>query len=221
MIYLFANEKGGVGKSTLATCLAVYLHDQGRRVAVLDSDKQMHTARALAEAEPTIRVGTLFDANLIPKTIRRLAKDYDDVVADAPARLTDEARALMIMADVVIFPMEPTIKSLRSTKSSIEVLKYAREITGGNPREAWIVINKAKKRTRILKDIQDATSHLGISIAKTIVRDLQAFPEADQQGTVVTRCINESRSSKKAKNDLNSLFAELVNFESRRGANGW
>jgi chromosome partitioning protein len=47
MIYVFANEKGGVGKSTLATSLAIYLHDCGRKVAVLDTDKQLHTARAV------------------------------------------------------------------------------------------------------------------------------------------------------------------------------
>ena len=98
-----------------------------------------------------------------------IAKEHDDVVADAPARLDDEARALMVVADVVIFPMEPTIKSLRSTKSSKEVLEYAREITGGNPREAWIVINKAKKQTRILKEVQEAAANLGLVVAKTVI----------------------------------------------------
>jgi cellulose biosynthesis protein BcsQ len=188
-------------------------------IPVLDADKQMHTAKALAEAEPAIRVGTLFEANLIPKTVWQLAKEHDDVVADAPARLDDEARALMVVANVVIFPMEPTIKSLRSTKSSIEVLEYAREITGGNPSEAWIVINKAKKRTRILKEIEEAAANLGLVVAKTVIRDLQAFPEADQRGTVVTRLSNESVSNTKAKNDIESLFTELIDTKQRAAAN--
>lgn len=210
MIYLFANEKGGVGKSTLATSFAVYLHDAGRRVAVLDADKQMHTARALAEVEPKIRVGTLFEANLIPKTIRNLAKEYDDVVADAPARLDDEARALMVVAETVIFPMEPTIKSLRSTKASIEVLSFAREITGGKPEFAWVVINKAKKRTRLLREIEEAATGLGLTVAKTVIRDLQAFPDADQQGKCITRLKGESPSADKAKSDLLSFFDEIA-----------
>lgn len=221
MMYLLANEKGGVGKSTLATSLAIYLHDLGRRVAVLDTDKQMHTARAVAEAEPTIKVGTLFDANQIPKTIRQLAKEYDDIVADAPAKLEDEARALMVMADVAIFPMEPTIKCLRSTQSSVQVLEFARNITGGNPKEAWLVLNKAKTRTRIFREIELLAPKLGLKVAKTVIRDLQAFPEADQQGTVVTRMDSDSASIIKAKEDINKLFREIVKVKNlRKVANG-
>lgn len=210
MIYLFANEKGGVGKSTLATTLAVHLHDSGRRVAVLDTDKQLHTARAVAEAEPKIEVGSLFDANQIPATIRQLASEFDDVVADAPAKLEDEARALMVMADVAIFPMEPTIKSLRATKASVEVLEFARTLTGGKPREAWLVLNKAKRRTRIFQEIERLAPKIGLRVASTAIRDLQAFPEADQQGTVVTRMSPDSASIQKAQQDLESLFSELV-----------
>ncbi len=155
---------------------------------MIDSDKQMHTARALAEAEPKIAIHALFEANQIPATVQRLVKNYDDVVADAPAKLEDEARALMVMADVVIFPMEPTIKCVRSTKSSVEVLEFARSLTGGKPREAWLVLNKAKRRTKMLTDIRDNVApKLGLTLAATTVRQLQAFPEADQQGTVVTR----------------------------------
>ena len=45
-MYLLVNKKGGVGKSTLATALAVYLFDLGRHVAVIDADEQLHTAKA-------------------------------------------------------------------------------------------------------------------------------------------------------------------------------
>ncbi len=220
MMYLFANEKGGVGKSTLATALAVYLHDLGRNVAVLDSDKQMHTARAVAEAEPKIAIGALFDANQIPRTIQQLATQHDDIVADAPAKLEDEARALMVMADVVIFPMEPTIKCVRSTQSSVEVLEFARNLTGGKPREAWLVLNKAKKRTKIFTDIRDNVApKLGLTLASTTIRQLQAFPEADQQGTVVTRMDPADPSVASAQQDLNALFAEIVRSEMKKVAN--
>ena len=139
MRYLLVNKKGGVGKSTLATSLAVYLHDAGRKVAVLDADEQLHTARAVHEAEPRIHIVSQFEPNQIPAVVNSLAEEFDDVVADAPARLGDETRALMVMTDVAIFPMEPTIKCLRSTQESIEVLNFARTVTGGRPHEAWLM----------------------------------------------------------------------------------
>ena len=40
MIYALTNSKGGVGKSTLSVHLAVWLKEQGARVALVDSDVQ-------------------------------------------------------------------------------------------------------------------------------------------------------------------------------------
>ena len=211
MIYLLVNKKGGVGKSTLAQTLAVYLHDAGRKVAALDADEQLSFAKAISRAEPRVAIGAQFDPNQIPQTLKHLAATHDDVVADAPAKLGDETRALMVMADVAIFPMEPTHKSLQATKESIEVLDYARAITGGRPHSAWLVLNKVKRRTRILREIEtDVAPQLGLICAATKVRDLQAFPEADQQGTVVTRMDSKIPSANKAQHDITALFTELV-----------
>lgn len=219
MRYLLVNKKGGVGKSTLATSLAVYLHDAGRKVAILDADEQLHTARAIAEAEPAIQITSEFNPNQIPKVIQQLADEYDDIVADAPAQLGDETRALMVMADVAIFPMEPTIKCLRSTQESIEVLNFARTVTGGRPHEAWLVLNKVKRRTRIFREIEALAPSLGLTVAQTSVRDLQAFPEADQRGTVVMRMSNDNVSVRNAQNDLSSLFAEILMKREAKKAN--
>lgn len=210
MVYLLVNKKGGVGKSTLAASLAVYLHDLGRRVAVLDADEQLHAARAVAEAEPAVFARAEFQPNRIPTAAGELVSGFDDVVADAPANLGDETRALMVVADVAIFPVEPTIKSLRSTQESVAVLNFAREVTGGRPRAAWLVINKAKTRTRILREVRELAPTLGLTVAETAIRDLQAFPEADQQGTVVTRMKADSPSVRNAQADMLSLFSELV-----------
>jgi len=219
MMYLLVNKKGGVGKSTLAATLAVYLHDLGRSVAVVDADEQLHTLRALAEAEPNITVGAQSDPDQIPGAIRHLQETHDDIVADAPARLGDETRALMVMADVAIFPLEATLKSLRSTQESIKVLDYARHITGGRPHEAWLVLNKVKKQTRIYREIESLAPKLGLKVASTALRDLQAYPEADQQGTVVTRMSSDSPTIKKAQEDVNSLFAEIIGTRLKKAAN--
>jgi chromosome partitioning protein len=210
MMYLLVNKKGGVGKSTLATALAVFLHDLGRRCAVVDADEQLHTARALREAEPRLHVVAQFETNKIPQTIQSLVAQFDDVVADAPAKLEDETRALMVMADVAIFPMEPTVKSLQSTKESVQVLEYARAVTGGRPRDAWLVLNKAKTRTRIFREIEVLAPRLGLRVASSVVRDLQAFPEADQQGTVVTRMKGDTPTIQKAQADIAAVFGEIV-----------
>ena len=54
MNIVFANTKGGVGKSTLAVHLAVWLHDQGKKVALVDADKQRSSSPWVTEAEPKL-----------------------------------------------------------------------------------------------------------------------------------------------------------------------
>ena len=152
--------------------------------------------------------------------MNELAGTHDDVVADAPARLGDETRALMVMADVAIFPMEPTIKCLRSTRESIDVLNFARTVTGGRPHEAWLLLNKVKRRTRIFREIQELAPSLGLQVAASSVRDLQAFPEADQRGTVVLRMKPDNITVRNAQQDLTTLFNEILIKQKEQIANG-
>lgn len=54
MVIVLANSKGGVGKSTLAVHLAVWLYDRGHRVALVDADVQSSSSVWLQEAEPSV-----------------------------------------------------------------------------------------------------------------------------------------------------------------------
>ena len=212
--------KGGVGKSTLATTLAIYLHDLGRRVAVIDTDKQLHAAHGVEKAEKSITIAPLFDVNAIPQRVEELAGSHDDVVADAPANLEGPGRALMAMANVAIFPTGATLKSLHSTKDSIEVLKWARAITGGRPEKAWLVLNGIETRTRLYREVLKLAPMLGISVASTPIRRLQAFPTADRDGTVVTRMNPDRPSVRRAQEDILGVFREIVNINQMEVANG-
>ena len=89
MILLIAAEKGGVGKSTLATNLAVHLAHKGVDVVLLDTDGQATAARfaerrdgaAITPAVPCVqRTGE------VASTLRELARRYQVVVVDAGGR---------------------------------------------------------------------------------------------------------------------------------------
>lgn len=88
--------------------------------------------------------------------IQQLAGEYDHIVAEAPAQLGDETRALMVMADVAIFPVQPTIKCPRLIQESIEVLNFAHPATGSRPSKAWLARNQVNMRAAFQKIIQRA-----------------------------------------------------------------
>ena len=209
MMIVCANSKGGVGKSTLATHLAVWLFDQGFQVGLLDTDKQRSSSQWIAEAEPQIavRVADTPDECLI--AAQELIKSHDFVIGDAPGGLEDLSRTLLILADLAIFPISPSILDVRSVAGATTVLRYAQGINGGKP-EGRLILNKMKTRDTISQELRDDAPTLGLQVATNVIRDLQAYRDAAQQGTVVTRF---GRKGAQAAADVEALFTELVGDE--------
>lgn len=225
MMISFCNSKGGVGKSTLAAHLAVWLFDQGFRVGVLDADKQRSSSTWVAEVEPQIEIRTADTPEECLQIARGLAKTCDFVVADGPAGLDDISRALLLLCQVAILPLTPSILDLRSVQQATAILRFAQGVNRGLP-EGRIVLNRIRKRDTISKELQAAFPDLGVTVAKTAIRDLQAYRDAAQQGTVVARMGKKGTSPAV---DLENLFREIIPREllksqptltKRRVANG-
>lgn len=206
MLVAFVNSKGGVGKSTLAVHLAVWCFDRGAKVGFLDCDKQRSSSQWIAEAEPGIAVETAATPEELAPKARGLVQCCDFVVSDGPGGLDDMSRTLLILADLALFPIAPSILDLRSVAQATEVLSYAQTINGGRP-EGRLILNRMRTRDTISRELKAAAPSLGLTVAAATVRDLQPFRDAAQQGTVVTRMPLRARE---AARDATKLFEELI-----------
>jgi chromosome partitioning protein len=195
-----------VGKSTLATHLAVWLFDQGFRTALLDTDKQRSSSQWIAEVEPQIPVRVADTPDECLAIAQELIARHDFVIGDAPGGLEDLSRTLLILADLAIFPISPSILDVRSVAGATQVLRYAQGINGGKP-EGRLVLNKMKTRDTISHELKAGAPQLGLQVAQHVIRDLQAYRDAAQQGTVVGRF---GRKGAQAAADLDALFTELL-----------
>ena len=206
MMIVFANTKGGVGKSTLAVHLAVWLYDCGFKTALLDADKQGSSSEWLAEAEPRVEVQTAHTPDECVLQARRLLRSAQYVVADSPAGLDDIGRALLILADAAFLPVTPSILDLRSVQQATSTLHKAQGISAGRA-EWFLILNKIRRRDTISQELQAVAPNLGIRAAEHVVRDLQAFRDAAQQASVVNRM---GQKAAPAAEDISELFTELV-----------
>ncbi len=206
MIIVFGNTKGGVGKSTLSTHCAVWLHDWGANVGLLDLDPQQSSSLWVREAEPEITVRTARTPEEVLAATQALQAEHDVLVADGPAGLEEGSRAALLLADLALFPITPSILDVRSVTQATSILQYAQGINKGRP-EGLLILNLMAKRDRISRELLDEASGLGLAMAKAAVRDLTAFRTAAQQGTVVTRMGYEGRE---AAQDITRLFQELL-----------
>lgn len=206
MMIVCANSKGGVGKSTLAVHLAAWLHDRGFRTALLDADKQRSSSQWIAEVEPEITVAVAHTPEECVVKAQSLLQSHDFLVGDAPGGLEDLSRTLLILSDLAIFPISPSILDVRSVAGATAVLRYAQGINRGRP-EARLVLNKMKTRDTISQELRAGAPQLGLRVADHVIRDLQAYRDAAQQGSVVGRL---GRKAAIAAADMDSLFTELV-----------
>ena len=122
---IFANEKGGTGKSTTAVHTAVALAASGHRVGALDLDSRQRTmTRYLENREATIerlgadlpqaRFEVLEELNeaALEAALDRLAADCDVIVVDTPGRDDPVARAAILKADTLVTPMNDSFVDL-------------------------------------------------------------------------------------------------------------
>jgi chromosome partitioning protein len=206
MLIVTANAKGGVGKSTLAVHLACWLHERGRKVILVDSDVQSSSAQWMQEAEPNIPIVALPTTKSVLEIIPSLQAQADFVIADGPAGIAELTRALLIVADIALIPCGPSVLDLRAAQIAVNVLRDAQTLNGGKP-EPWLVLNKLQKGTRLGRDLVEASTQLGIPVAKSVVHLRQVYPDAAGQGSVVWRL---GRRGKEASIELNELFGEVT-----------
>jgi len=122
---VFANEKGGTGKSTTAVHTAVALAASGHRVGVLDLDqRQRTTTRYLENRAATMRrldtelpqpvFEVLDDQSIeaLDAAVARLAGQADVLVIDTPGRDDAVARAAILKADTLVTPMNDSFVDL-------------------------------------------------------------------------------------------------------------
>jgi len=119
---VFANEKGGTGKSTTAVHTAIALAAMGSRVAALDLDSRQRTMtryfenrdatmRRLDKALPQARYAVLGDAEPLEKAIAALG-EADVIVVDTPGRDDPVAREAILKAETLVTPMNDSFVDL-------------------------------------------------------------------------------------------------------------
>src|SRR5713226_9457520 len=106
---------------------------------------------------------------------------------------------------LALLPITPSILDLRSVQRATGILRYAQGINAGRP-NGRLLLNKIRTRDTISRELRAAAPGLGVEVAANVIRDLQAYRDAAQQGTVVTRMI---RKAKHAADEMEKLWAEL------------
>lgn len=206
MFITFTNTKGGVGKSTLAAHLAIWLFDHDYRVALLDTDPQGTSSEWVRNAEPKLTVRNVSDSDAIQAARDELIAGHDFVIADAPGEEGEAANAVTFLADLAVLPLEPTKPCIRALKDALKTIRLAHTVTQGKRPETVLVLSKVRKKSRRTAVLKEQLRTSGFRVADAEIRFLDAIAESCD--TAVTRQVTPTTQG--AASDMEAFFGELL-----------
>ncbi len=205
MILALLNQKGGVGKTTLAVHIAAALALKGRSVLLVDADPQGSALdwAATRQAEPLFSVVGLPKNNL-HKEIPAHAAKYEDVIIDGPPRVNELARAAILASDMVLIPVQPSPYDVWAAKDIVDLLREAAVFKENQI--CRFVINRKIEKTAIGRDVVDALKNYEIPVLSVSIAQRVAFAESAGQGSTVV----ENDPTGQAADEINELVEEIL-----------
>lgn len=202
------NQKGGSGKTTIATHLARALQLAGADVLLVDSDPQ-GSARdwaAVREDQPLTVVG--IDRPTIDRDLKQVArKDY--VVIDGAPQAADLAVSAIKAADFVLIPVQPSPYDIWATADLVELVKQRIEVTDGRLQAAFVV-SRAIKGTRIGGEVAEALTGYGLPILESRITQRVIYPGTAAAGTTVMEADPDSDAAAEVYALANEIKQKLI-----------
>jgi chromosome partitioning protein len=208
MLIGITQQKGGCSKSTTSVHLAHWLHRLGKSVHLVDLDPQGTSSFWLQASDLDIPFTFMsHDSDVVLEQLPPIAAAHDFVVVDGPAGLSDATRAVLLLADLALIPVQPSGADVRSAVDAVRLVHQARRIRGGKP-DARLFISRATRGTKLLAEARSVLSQFeDVQLLDQAITQRQVVADAFGQATTVLSA--GTGSGLEAANEFNRLFSEV------------
>ncbi|MAE40941.1 ParA family partition ATPase [Psychrobacter sp. 1U2] len=201
------NQKGGSGKTTIATHLARGLQLQGHSVLLVDSDQQGSARdwRAVDEDNPVPVIG--LDRPTLDKDLKNVS-DKEFIVIDGSPQATNLALSAIKAADFVLIPVQPSPYDVWATNDLVDLVQQRIEMTDGKLKAAFVV-SRAIQNTNIGKEVAAVLQDYNLPVLDARIVQRVSYPNSASVGKTVF----ETESAKSnAVTEITQLVNEVKTF---------
>lgn len=211
MIIALLNQKGGVGKTTLATHIAGELALRGNTVILLDADPQGSaldwTQRRAQRGLPRLFGAVGLARETLHQEAPQLAQRADHVIIDGPPRIAALARSALMAADRVLIPVQPSPFDLWASAEMVSLLQEAQVFKPAL--RAAFAINRRVSTTIIGREVRQALADQPLPALLAEVRQRIVFADSAAGGQLACELAPYSAASR----EVSCLVDELLRWE--------
>jgi chromosome partitioning protein len=212
MIVALLNQKGGVGKTTLATHIAGELALRGQQVILLDADPQGSaldwTQRRSQQGLPRLFSAVGLARETLHQEAPELARRSDHVVIDGPPRIAALARSALLAADCVLVPVQPSPYDLWASSEMVALIREAQVFRPAL--HAAFVINRRVSTTVIGREARSALAEQPLPSLQSEIRQRIVFADSVAAGQLVRELAPDSAAAR----EVTALTDELLRWSS-------
>lgn len=209
MIVLIGGEKGGTGKSTVTTNLAVLLAYQNREVLIIDCDPQGTSSKWVSRRNKnfpnTPKIYCVEKTGDIYETVKDMSNRYEHVIIDAGGKDSEELRTAMVVCDRIYIPLKASQPDIETAKYMCQLVKLARNL---NKKLIAVSFISMAPTNHNLKERQEANQVLSklseIIISDIVIHERKIYRDAIAEGKGVVEYNN-----RKASDEVNNLFKKV------------
>lgn len=208
-ILAVAAQKGGVGKTTLAQCLAVEGLKAGRRVAIVDMDPQQSVARwgsrRAAKGIPVPAVVTAGERPVKSVVAELKGQGAALIIIDTPPLVSPQLNAALEVATAVVLVTRPNPMDLDALMETFAIVQRLR-------RASTAIITQAPpaaQRARALALTRDRLEKAGIRCCPNALTYTLSYPYAQAEALA----LQEREPTSKARAELAEVWGWLQRME--------
>ena len=203
-IIALVNQKGGTGKTTLATNLSFAFAESGK-VVLLDADPQGSAWDWInSRAQPPVDLSVVrADLGLLPQQARKLARDCDWLIIDGPPGITRISAEAVRAANLVVIPSKASPFDVWAAGDIVAAVKARQANARGLPKAAFI-ITMTRPRTRLGRQVDQALADYDLPTLKARTTERVSYPQAAIEGLSVLETRDQT-----ARNEILAIRGEI------------